>query len=412
MARRTSSSDAATTVAAASNATANPTIHAVGVADQQLRMPGSRSYLLQLPPELQHYLSRFLDLGSLITYTSSVCKPLRHLFGSFEPTSLYLFPSHRLSLAEWRTAALSLRRDGRGGGDAGVGATLAPIEPECQAFETALNWDVSRSDLTFLLKVLNFLGGGRFNGDGRQAASAESTCAAPRMAGITSLSLISWHGLAAKDLIELLQTHPMLSNVQILVKTEHLDGQAWREATMANASPYNARSDTTERLSDRPKVDCLSERRWTTFKYLERISSFPFNSCTKTQAILQVGKRRTTRPGERLLKGEGLQIGFEGLCLEQTPVGGAAAKEEEGEADAASPDQRFNSNVAVTETASAKAPRHLGAEAGADGLPVKARLHIVLQGRYQDAGEDSLEVDELFVRSVVRCNHCKQRLAF
>lgn len=337
------------------------------------------SRILSLPPELQLVLSRFLDVASLIVYSSLVCKSLSVIFSSFQRIHLFLVPAHRLSLAEWRRAAIELQR---------IGIVAQPRatkdEPGIhRTSETLLASNQSVTDLNFLLGVLRFLAG-------RHKESPASDRLAETPSSITSLSVVSWHGVAGHDLIGLLNSHSLLVGVNTIVKTDRLDHKVWFELTRSvslEASNGNARVPVMDPFADAPTDE-------ESLATAAGAHQFRFTSCSATQVLVQVGKLRKAGASERRLKGEGLQIGFEGLCLEERE-----SSTNDSRQDSEPPRTGYKTPMGVEETELAT-------------KCVRRRLHVIFQGRFEATEDESLQIDELFRQSLVTCACCRQRIVF
>jgi hypothetical protein len=118
-----------------------------------------------------------------------------------------------------------------------------------------------------------------------------------------------------------------------------------------------------------------------------------FSRCTSTQIIVRVGRRLPRRDGQAYLRGEGLQMGYEGYCIELN-----------------SPKQLSVPSSDEPLKSSGPEPPSTAEAAASTG----DRLHIVLQGREDtDATLGGWKHNEqLWVRSIVTCNHCKAPIRF
>lgn len=327
-----------------------------------------KSSLERLPSEIHWYISRFLDLTSVIILSTAVSQTLRSSYLQFARTSLYLEPLHRLSLAEWRDAAHGLvrlgltRREATIVKDVSSKSSLDNAEDLLQACQM-LSKDDSLVDLHLLQDVLTFLKTPQDSSHSPRGAKSNDE---PR---IQTLSLLGWHGVAGSFLVNQLRTQPLLLGVRTIVKTERADSRIWQQIALdgqrKELEPHEqvsimrkAREEASLRLSTRVQA-------WRP-ESMGPAKPFCFKACTKTQTLVQVGRRRPRQPGQPYLRGEGLQIGYESYCLEMAPLASTPS----------------------------------------------TRLHVILQGREVPDSETSMETAYMFERSIITCNHCKERIVF
>lgn len=319
----------------------------------------SISLLEQLPSEILWYLSRFLDLTSIIVLSTAVSRTLTGSYRQFARHSLFLEPLHRLDLSEWRDTANALEFLGL------TRSTLKTVKPDPNEVENLrqtcqiLSKDDSLVDLHLLQDALVYLQGSRLT----------TVMSSAKMPRLHSLCLLGWHGIAGSFLISQLRTNPLLIGIRTIFKTERADSRIWLQLAIDGQrkalEPYeqisimrkareDARSQPTIRVQGlRPQAATST-------------SPFSFKACYKTQAIVQVGRRRPRQEGQAYLKGEGLQIGYESYCLTMTPSPG---------------------NKPET-------------------------LHVILQGREMPDSKTSNDTAYMLERSVITCNHCKERIVF
>lgn len=329
-------------------------------------MPGC--FLERLPSEILWYLSRFLDLASIIILSTATSRTLKTSFLQFSRPSLYLEPMHRLSLAEWRSAAHELVRLGLTSRD----PTTVKHVSKKPSFDSSedlrqtcqmLSKDDSLVDLHLLQDVLTYLQTTSESSLRTKDAKEDNE---PRL---HCLSLLGWHGIAGSFLVNQLRTQPLLSGVRTVVKTERADSRIWQQVAVdgqrKELEPHEqvsimrrAREEASTRLSTRVQA-------WRP-ESLGPTKPFYFKTCIKTQAIVQVGRRRPRQAGQPYLKGEGLQIGYESYCLSMANSAGASA----------------------------------------------TTLHVILQGREAPDSEASKETAYMLERSIITCNHCKERIVF
>ncbi len=226
-------------------------------------------------------------------------------------------------------------------------------------------------------------------------------------------------------LIHQLRTQSSLKDVTTIVKTERADNRIWQQVALDD---FKARQKRTKSLGvDRESVASPSFRTDLRLRppteMVGRIQTGPseeqpdeamsgFESCTGTQIIVQVGKRRPRRQGQDHLRGEGLQMGYQGYCIEMVTESGITAA---SLANAPTPQLQLRPDFDEDGIADAE----LDAAARADGRPGqeatrRRRLHILLLGREEVTAKakDRNETEEMLERSIVTCNYCKQRIVF
>ncbi|SPO42899.1 uncharacterized protein PSANT_00583 [Moesziomyces antarcticus] len=369
--------------------------------DERMRNPttqaacGGRSRptrLEALPPELLLYLSRFLDLASVIVLSTATCRNLRAIFGQFDRELLYLEPGHRLCLAEWREAAAQLQNHGL--------STQSPADsstPPSAIDQTAkpkttldvarvaheLTRDESLIDLDLLKAVLDFLSR-RCTSEVSQHIRVDAVMRSRSASGnagankIRTLHLSGWHGIAGAFLIQQLHVQPALRSVCTVVKTERADSRIWKQ--VAADDPTLVPPSFWPSTQSDPQQDGESGKPG-------------FSRCTSTQIIVRVGRRLPRRDGQAYLRGEGLQMGYEGYCIELNSPKQLSVPPSDGPLKSSRPAIPLSPDEAASE---------------AD------RLHVVLQGREDtDATLGGWTHNEqLWMRSIVTCNHCKAPIRF
>jgi hypothetical protein len=222
---------------------------------------------------------------------------------------------------------------------------------------------------------------------------------------IRSLTLLGWHGIAGSFVINQLQQQPLLRNVETIVKTERADSRIWRQITDAQQKSERQDPLAYPAAASQPRVANDVENRDSrscavTLPNEVRVygKQFVLQECIATQAIVQVGSRLARRPGRPYVKGEGLQIGYESYCLLM------------GEGRSRSTDllsTQIRESGIYTEERTASRDRVIWSEQ--EECTAGSRVHVILQGR-QETSLEAAEIEEMFERSIVRCNHCKQRI--
>ena len=413
-----------------------------------------RARIETLPPELLLYMSRFLDLAGLLVLSTATCRSLRTIFSQFDRELLFLEPAHRLNLAEWREAARQIdsylltrsRRSDEGlsgsvVGLAGAKASSKEMANLCQTMHE-LTRDESLIDLDLFQAVLAFLAGDasshetqpdryppRPDGVGTKTGVSQSA----GVHHIRCLHLTGWHGMAGAFLIQQLRLQPSLRNVCTVVKTERADTRIWEQAAADDqkmrcrklgadgAWAARARSGGTISFARPGSVDDDWQKNLP--------STFAFEKCSSTQIIVQVGKRRPRRQGQPYLRGEGLQMGYQGYCIDM--MTGPDEAESAGNAPTktrivrATPqgcsgtESRLERTEISGGAASPSGKEFQEKSSGSDGEAhrqdaTRKRLHVILQGREEIGAEAEYrkENEEMFERSIVTCNHCKERIKF
>lgn len=365
-----------------------------------------------LPPELLFYLSRFLDLTALILVSTATSHTLRRIFAQFDRELLFLEPAHRLNLAEWREAAQQIDRMGLTRSSSNVRPPLSQESDTCCGNKVdidlnqtmrQLTRDESLIDLHLLQSVLVFLSNRMPNTESDGSATSamlpsRSQSQSTSVNQIRCLHLTGWHGIAGAFLIQQLRSQPSLKDVRTVVKTDRADSRIWEQAASDDRHdqmPVSQRSDSAQ---ERIRGASWPHR----FDPPERSrgveSTIMFNECVATQIIVQVGKRRPRRPDQPFLRGEGLQMGFQGYCIDvRTCSDGDLLTESRlsAEGSATNAETKVDSNESIVSSEGQAASRK--------------RLHVILQGREVEDGKQN---EEMFERSIVSCNHCKQRIVF
>ncbi len=204
-----------------------------------------------------------------------------------------------------------------------------------------------------------------------------------------------WHGIAGAFLIQQLRSQPSLQDVRTIVKTDRADSRIWEQAAShdrhdqmpCRSEAIVPRSGFEERLGHIDSI--LRSGR----EGVE--STIMFNECVATQIIVQVGKRRPRRPGQPFLRGEGLQMGFHGYCIDMRT---------------ASDGDLLTESRSLAEGSATNAETKVESNGPSEGQAAsRKRLHVILQGREVEDGKQN---EEMFERSIVSCNHCRQRIAF
>ncbi|SPO19979.1 uncharacterized protein UTRI_00370_B [Ustilago trichophora] len=433
-----------------------------------------RARIETLPPELLLYLSRFLDLAGLVVLSTATCRSLRIIFDQFDRELLFLEPAHRLNLAEWREAARQidgylLTRSHDRLSSSVVGSTeKASPKAVMDISQTMheLTRDESLIDVDLLQAVLAFLAAGESRKLGCAIHAPSSTMASTatttrpdvsRNAGISQircLYLTGWHGIAGAFLIQQLRLQPSLRDVCTVVKTDRADTRIWQQAAADDLkigcrmkeedAALTARLRSSASLSFEYPGSRVASIQTMAFDAgrQDQSSMVGFKQCTSTQIIVQVGKRRPRRPGQPYLRGEGLQMGYQGYCIDMM----TKTDWDEGAADAPTTDSRVREELRGCSGAESEpegrraAGSGAGENAGADSVEepsslgsscsssssssskhlvarsdaTRKRLHVILQGREEIGAEaqNGKDIEEMFERSIVTCNHCKSRIKF
>lgn len=406
---------------------------------ESLQQPrrNNRAPIEALPSELLLYLSRFVDLAGLIVFSTATSRALRKVFAQFDRELLFLEPAHRLNLAEWREAARKLERFEltpsscfeRGVADA---ETNCKEEIDLSQAVHQLTRDESLIDLHLLQSILVFLAGKdvqhfedhsdtRIKNAPRSVLASTST--QPRnsavISQIRSLHLTGWHGIAGAFLIHQLRSQPSLRGVRTIVKTDRADSRIWHQAAADDRYPQGQATTAGSGwyAAREHEAPLWPNRLWSTQGVGGSNTVVHFRDCHTTQMIVQVGKRRSRRPGQPFLRGEGLQMGYQGYCIDMVTT---MPKTEASEVDismngGAARAYKFidaEEGVSKSDSTMHAGPGHdsddtLTGSACQD--VTRKRLHVILQGREV---EDAEHNEEIFERSIVSCNQCKERVVF
>ncbi|SNX81630.1 uncharacterized protein MEPE_00335 [Melanopsichium pennsylvanicum] len=454
-----------------------------------------------LPHEVLLHLSHFLDLTGLILLSTATCRTLSTIFGQFDRELLYLEPTHRLNLAEWREAARNIDAyilapsrcpstdDRLSSSILNMGITYqndAKANGAGKGSHTTLLHELTRDesliDLDLFQAVLGFLQGDssskrktpQFGLASHQAPGIDLTTATrlQRHNGsrdnsvsvgsnhIRTLHLTGWHGIPGAFLIQQLRLQPSLRQIHAVVKTERADMRIWSQAASDDqelmhhlqrssvaeqsntqftrksaAVTFGQRQETDVTSISNPALDlgaCLEN----TSPPSRRMMQW-FKRCTSTQIIVQVGKRRPRRHGQAYLRGEGLQMGFQGFCIDVMTTTGQESNQDI--AAACVPTDSTNRIVCSSGTQQAQPESTPAAELQASNkstgedldtgcqqntkqktIPTPRQLHVILQGREEEhfgavtgtAADQNKENEEMFETSLVICNHCKERIKF
>ncbi|SPO20893.1 uncharacterized protein UTRI_00370 [Ustilago trichophora] len=434
----------------------------------QGQISSHRARIETLPPEVLLYLSRFLDLAALVVLSTATCRSLRIIFSQFDRELLFLEPAQRLNLAEWREAArqiegysLTRSHDRLSSSVSSITERASP-KAVMDASQTMheLTRDESLIDVDLLQAVLAFLAGGESRKVGYAIHGPSTTTASTvmttrpdvsRNAGINQircLFLTGWHGIAGAFLIQQLRLQPSLKDVCTVVKTDRADTRIWQQAAADDLKIrcWMEEEDPASIARLRPSTSVLLAHSSSGPTSMQTVafdagrqgssSRIGFKQCTSTQIIVQVGKRRPRRPGQPYLRGEGLQMGYQGYCIDmmtETDWG-------EGAADAPTIGSKVrDEHHGCSGTESDPEKRRAtgsgaGGKAGADSVEnrnslgsssyckdlvarpdaTRRRLHVILQGREESGAEaeNRKDIEEMFERSIVTCNHCKSRIKF
>lgn len=333
-----------------------------------------------LPPELLFYLTRFVDLASLVILTTATSRRLQAIFGHFDRELLYLEPKHRFNLAEWREAAHQVYEN--------VLNTPSIASDRARTNSAAendklleLTRDESLMEVRLFESVLWFLGWREFE-DPRERKTTQKSRPVRQ---IECLHLSGWHGMGGMSLIYQLHSRYSLSNVSTIVKTERGDTHMWKQAVVDDQLYRNATSATYGEVQRIPSINDGSlhglQGSAPLGSVIFRDLASEFERCTDTQFIVQVGRRVPRKPGQEYLHGEGLQMGYQGFCIDRVLV----------------VDMYEMLPGAVSERTIDE---------------MRKRLHVILIGRESPEAEDRGKNEELFERSIVTCNQCKQRIVF
>lgn len=416
------------------------------------RTGGRHAPIEELPPELLLYLSHFLDLAGLIVLSTATGRTLRTVFRQFDREFLFLEPPHRLNLAEWRDAARQVESYALTRQDSTSARTSrnATIEAEtCSPTKVQINLDAAMFDLTrdeslidldLFKSVLDYLSRDKArqprDGYSGQVVVDSNVRQSATINQIRSLYLTGWHGMAGTFLIQQLRSQPSLRDVCTIVKTERADARIWQHAAVEDQALR-----TQTRSTDRDWIALLRSPKSHPSLRPGPIEFPPnpyqdpdpflvaFERFESTQIIVQVGKRRPRREGQAYLRGEGLQMGYQGYCTDVATTGPGPDTVDDA-ADA--PSQAAKVRLDLGGCSGAQSEVELGAiggtllhgdtdamgttgiEAGHTQKTIRRRLHVILQGREEmgTKAEDRMENEEMFERSIVTCNHCKERIKF
>ena len=416
-----------------------------------------------LPPELLFYLSRFLDLAGLVVFSTATCRTLRVIFSQFDRELLFLEPPHRLNLAEWREAAQTIERFGLTRRHCTVMEPFDAAESDyakasgdvvgkiTQAMHE-LTRDDSLVDLDLFQAVLKFLAGDKWQDAGcnvnmRGVDPSKNTlepgASESRGNRIRTLHLTGWHGIAGAFLLQQLRLQPLLKDVCTIVKTERADNRIWEQAAADDQKALQRLRGPNEGTT--PPAHSAAWLRFARPGYRSDMSPTPlsfeatrhfhhpltrFDRCCATQIIVQVGRRRPHRQGQAYLRGEGLQIGYQGYCIDvttarhlwrfaanPTPISAQFGSEARGCSGSETRVPPTTKDASLEDDISE--PYRLSSGVGNnDGHSrqnaTNRRLHIILQGREELGveGEDRRQNEEMFERSIVTCNRCKERIMF
>ncbi|CBQ67718.1 conserved hypothetical protein [Sporisorium reilianum SRZ2] len=365
-----------------------------------------------LPSELLFYLSRYLDLATLIVFGTATSRVLRNTFAQFGRELLFLEPVHRLNLAEWREAARQIDQTGLTPASCVLGAsTESAMKGELKGQEALnetvhqLTRDESLIDLHLLQSVLAFLAG-QFS-QAPLCSNAHPKGTASHSSGVNQircLHLTGWHGIAGAFLIQQLRMQPLLSQVCTVVKTDRADSRIWEQAAADDRQMQNRMRSASHGWT--AQHHCEAVPHWLGQSGSTEDSALGFRQCTPTQIIVQVGKRRPRHPERPYLRGEGLQMGYQGYCID------VAADVRDDQVVAATDALTLDAAaVSGASTGSGPEPSRAAGTASANGTVINAashkKLHVILQGREVEDGNQN---EEMFERSIVSCNHCKERI--
>lgn len=416
-----------------------------------------RTRIERLPPELLFYLSRFLDLASLIVLCTATCTRLRAIFNQFDRELLLLEPAHRLNLGEWREAARTLQSYGLGGerqpaprpskaGSKSGDYNLCTQDYHISQAMTRLTRDESLIDLDLFQSILKFLGPrGSSPGSAFPAHQPVSLCPTESSKAtvenlgaskIRCLHLTGWHGMAGAFLIQQLRSQSCLRGVTTIVKTERADNRIWEQAAADDrksrqAGQYAGLDSTNHHSVTAPSLrHTLRPGMWLPSGFdraaeeVDFVNTLGFEKCTSTQIIVQVGKRRPRRHGQGYLRGEGLQMGYQGYCIDMmtTPMPHEVSADVSTIGTGERPDHgRYRDPEGRSEASGATVDIDTSMDTEVQGNRISSgrdndikRMHIVLLGR-EEVGTnmgDREQHEEMFERSIVTCNHCKDRISF
>lgn len=362
--------------------------------------------LLQLPPELILDITRYLPLASLLIFRLQLCRTLRNRLGP-----LRFNPPHRFSFVEWQKVAEEWQRIGivkrdddedevpiaadrnivsssssRSNQDylpalEQVGWTGAPtLIYRAERLDAALgvmlqSGAVQEARLT--RRIFAFLGlipseaaippkGATRPGrtgpprkmtplkEGLRPWSSVDGSAIEGQTHLTSISLISWNGYSGESLAHFLKTYPAFARVNMIVKTDRFDLEAWN--TDFDQKP----PDQEENRPTRPP-------RYDDENLILPLLSSPslINTptiYTETQVAVQVGSKA---PADLNIKGRGIYAGLKGYCWA----------------------------TSTTTPSNQRRP-----------------LHLLFQGRFHLSEAD--ETEEMLSYSHIRCNACQATLQF
>ncbi|CDU23926.1 uncharacterized protein SPSC_02555 [Sporisorium scitamineum] len=371
-----------------------------------------------LPSELLFYLSRYLDLAGLIVFSTATSRALRYTFAQFDRELLFLEPAHRLNLSEWREAARQMDSIGLTPASCLLKATSSTTETKEKLKEEdalsetfhQLTRDESLIDLHLLQSVLAFLAGQFPQGELSPASKPQPKGSRSRSTSVNQLRclhLTGWHGIAGAFLIHQLRTQPLLSQICTVVKTDRADSRIWEQAAADNRQIRNLPHNAGRRWSAQ-HYDAVPHWWSRPGSTQDAIEPLAFRQCTPTQIIVQVGKRRPRRAEQPYLRGEGLQMGYQGYCIDMTAREDQLVAMDQSNADA----------VSSASGESGPKPSPPADTASANGTVIhgnsleandRNKLHVILQGREVEDGNQN---EEMFERSIVSCNHCKERILF
>lgn len=391
------------------------------------RAPSNRARIETLPSELLFYLSRFVDLAALVMLSTATSRGLRTVFGQFDRELLFLEPRHRFSLAEWRDAARQidayvLNPDVNQSSPGSEGLADKPskrAEPLSRKLFELIR-DDSLAELRFFESVLGFLNLSesrlpRIDSSVARVAAPVDSKASSRVNQIRCLHLTGWHGMGGVSLISQMRLQPALSEVTTIVKTERGDTRIWKQAA-ADDQRYRRMSRTGQISMASLRPGAASHRETGAMALCFGAASneplpMEFKHCTSTQIIVQVGRRRPRQHGQAYLRGEGLQMGYQGYCIailmdsdlhEDLEKGSANVIESHGYIDG-------DGNVERKSEPGAEPEDNLRSQNES-----RRRLHVILTER-EEVGADAEERkqnEDMFERSLVTCNHCKERIVF
>ncbi|CAO1619901.1 unnamed protein product [Parajaminaea phylloscopi] len=225
----------------------------------------------------------------------------------------------------------------------------------------------------------------------------------PRWARDNSLRTIiaaSWYGISGEALVYLLRTEAALNGVQLVVKTERFDDEAWNDSF----APFNRRRFVAtpqfiegEEYSGGyvtmgPRLVATNSSSSASSFQTDTSSSndLPRAFYVKTQVVAHLGMRA---PAGLKVKGHGLSAGYPAFCF--ASVHDASSYPANGSDRDAEADSRTRAERAPVTTHEITT----GAQRG---------LHIIFVGRFQlDA---ALDTEESFLYSSMRCGACQMAI--